>query len=154
MPRFIKIFSLLSIVMLIPESPLASNPYEVNQLIVFMRNVGAEHCLLRSLKIFQGEMIGGDIPRRLDATGQNLRFVMQGTSIDLVMSYQCGKYKDFTISMKQHFSRGLGQAQIVAKFYNQVNVFENHIIEPGYISCPQGSGCSSIPSKITWEISN
>lgn len=153
MAKHLKALRLLGIALLIATASYA-NPYEVNQLIVDMRNIGAEHCLLRSLKIFQGEMIRGDIPRRLDATGQNLNFVMQGTSIDLSMSYKCGKYKDFSISMRQHFSRGLGQAQIVAKFYNEVNVFEKHIIEPGYISCNANSACTSIPSKITWEISN
>lgn len=154
MSKHIKLLSLLGISILLPSSSQANNPYVVNKLIVDMRNVGAEHCLLRSLKIFQGEMIRGDIPRRLDATGQNLRFEMQGTSIYLAMSYKCGRYKDFSISMKQHFSRGLGQTQIVTAFYDEVNVFENHIIEPGYISCNANSVCTSIPSKITWEISN
>jgi hypothetical protein len=151
----ILIFIIISV--LLPSLSMA-NSYDINHLIVHMRNVGAETCLMRSLKIFQGEMIGGNIPRTLYATGDNYGFVMQGKDIDLTIKYKCGKYKDFSISMKKHSSRNTPRAEVSATFFDVINVFEKHTIEPGYINCTAApailAGCSSIPSRINWEISN
>ncbi|MDF1758874.1 MAG: hypothetical protein P1U74_11370 [Legionellaceae bacterium] len=141
------------IISLILSCPSFASTFDVNQLIVNMKNVGAETCLLRSLKIFQGEMIGGNIPRTLHATGQDFWYVLQGQDIDLIMKYQCGRYKDFSISMKKHYSRRTGRAEILTAFFDEVNVFERHTIEAGYVTCTS-RGCSSFPSRINWEISN
>lgn len=136
-----------------PNLSMASS-YNVNNLIVHIRNIGAENCLLSSLKIFQGLVAFGDIPRWLNATGENYSFVMQGQTINMTMSYQCGRYKGFSISMINRYSSNIGQAQVETKFYDAVNVFERRTIEPGFKSCPEFQTCTSVPSRINWEISN
>ena len=157
MYKHVIILSFIVISVFLPPSSQA-NPYNINHLIVQTKNVGAEKCLMRSLKIFQGEMIGGNIPRTLDATGENYTYVMQGRNIDLTIKYMCGKYKDFSINMKTHYSTNTRRVEIVTTFFDVVNAFEKHTIEPGYISCTTTptilTGCSSIPSRINWEISN
>ncbi|MDP3704665.1 MAG: hypothetical protein Q8R24_01990 [Legionellaceae bacterium] len=110
-------------------SLLLSSPTlaESLHLVVILRNFGTDNCTLIKKVLIEGTLDKEkSFPYTLPADGYWYQFSVTGNKTDASVTYQCGKYKKFTLTMGQYMKSNDKHSTIDAKMIDAVDVFEKH----------------------------
>ena len=126
---------------------------------ISIQNSGSENCQLMESTVSRGKLLNSHIPLTLEATGENVEFVVHGKTVELTLKYNCGAQKSFSIYMKQQLKKGHKHTSIDSRMLSAVDVFETHKIDRGIYSCDSGGypgnvSCYSKAGKINWSITH